>query len=157
MPTCEIKNMKILSLCVKVTVTFALAFFLCLNLVSGKAWAVGEFSNTCEEISVSTGTDMANLGQAILSAECQKIDGSYQSTTLKLNPYIENNRQGILSWKQRNLGMPGIMNCYDFTVSDQGVLNGVCFNLSSKNSSDVETSINLNEHIANINGNLQYE
>ncbi|MBE9145044.1 CVNH domain-containing protein [Planktothrix mougeotii] len=150
--------MKILSGWVKVIITFVLAVVLGFNVWGGQAWAIGEFSNTCTDITVSSGTDMASLGKAILSANCEKMNGSYQQTTLELNPYLENNRQGILSWKEaKKLGQQGLINCYDLTVSDQGVLEGICFNLSSKTSSDVETSINLNEHIANIDGSLKYE
>lgn len=151
------ESMKILSGWVKVIITFILAVVLGFNVWGGQAWAIGEFSNTCTDITVSSGTDMASLGKAILSANCEKMNGSYQQTTLELNLYLKNNREGILSWKQENLGQQALINCYDLTVSDQGVLQGICFNLSKKMSSDVETSINLNEHIANIDGNLKYE
>lgn len=149
--------MKTLSLLLKITVTFLFAVCLSLNLVTAKAWAVGQFSTTCQEVNVSN-----DLGQPSLSAICEKKDGSYVKASLELNPYIGNDGSGFLSWGRQNLGLQ----CYDFAISNDiisrdTVLNAKCFDLSKgKNQTeetDVAADIDLDEHIANIDGQLQYQ
>lgn len=145
--------MKILSLFLKVTVTFVFAVCLWLNFLGGEALALGQFSATCEDVSISSSTDLTSLGEPTLSAECQKKDGSYVQTSIKLNPYLGNDGNGIVTWGRNNAGL----GCYDFAVSNESLLSATCFNFLNKNSEDVATSINLDEHIVNIDGQLKYE
>ncbi|WP_445636506.1 CVNH domain-containing protein [Nostoc sp. DSM 114161] len=144
--------MRTLSLLLKITVTFLFTVCLSLNLVTGKAWAVGQFSSTCKAISV-----INQVGQPSVSATCKKNDGSYVDTSIQLNPYLGNNGSGLLSWGKQNVGF----GCYDFAVSNDGVLNAKCFDLSKgKNQTeetDVATSIDLDDRVANIDGQLKYE
>jgi len=83
---------------------------------------------------------------------CQKKDGSSVQTSIKLNPYIGSDVNGSLAWGRQNLGL----GCYDLAVSN-GTLSATCFSSIQKGSEDVTTSINLDDHIANIDGQLQYE
>ncbi|MDZ8105365.1 MAG: CVNH domain-containing protein [Nostoc sp. DedQUE12a] len=144
--------MRTLSLFLKISVTFLFAVCLFLNLVTGKAWAAGQFTSTCEALKV-----INDFGQVSLSATCEKKDGSYVDTSIQLNSYIGNNGSGLLSWDRQNLGT----GCYDLAVSNDGLLNGKCFDLSKGKAqteeTDVATSIDLDDHIANIDGQLKYE
>ncbi|ACK70098.1 Cyanovirin-N domain protein [Gloeothece citriformis PCC 7424] len=144
------------------TLLLALCFFL--NVVPGKAWATGEFSASCTNVTISHNDDSNpdTIGTPILSASCQNLDGSYVETTLDLNPYIGNG-DGILSWAgdKNNFGL----SCYDLEISNTGMLTGMCFKdikrvdgkLVIPNPKEIEASINLNAHIANLDGTLKYE
>ncbi|MBH8566096.1 CVNH domain-containing protein [Nostoc sp. CENA67] len=140
--------MKTLGLVLKSTIAFLFAVCLSLNLLIGNALAAGQFSNTCTDTSVSE-----SFGQVTLSAVCEKKDGSYVKTSILLNPYIGNDGKGNLIWTTDNR----ILNCFDFGVSGDGLVNATCFNLTQRNSDDVSSSIDLDDHIANIDGQLQYE
>jgi hypothetical protein len=100
----------------------------------------GQFSKTCKDIRVSGSK---------LSASCKKVNGTYNETSIDLNPYIEN-VDGKLKWQPKNF----IVTCKDTAVSDGNKLKAEC---KTRKQEFVPTAINLDDHIANIDGNLRYE
>lgn len=136
-----------------------------MNLVTGMAWATGEFSKTCTDIKITHNddSDLNTIGKPILSAYCQKLNGSEVETSLDLNPYI-GNVDGVLAWagSKSNFGL----SCYDLTVSYPGTLEGVCLRDTKRgddgkfiipNPKEIAAFLDLDEHIVNRDGTLQYE
>lgn len=124
----------------KVVVAFLLAFVVSFNLATDGALALGKFSQTCRDIKVS-GSE--------LSASCERANGGYQPTSINLNPYIEN-VDGVLKWQPKNF----IETCKGTGVSGGSKLQAECKN---REQNFVSAAINLDDHIANIDGNLRYE
>ena len=120
-------------------VAFLFAFAVSFNALISDAWALGDFSQTCRNVSISGST---------LSASCEKADGGYQDTKIDLNSNI-GNVDGSLSWSDQNF----IKTCRNTSVSGS-TLQGEC---KKRDQSWTNASINLDTHIANINGSLQYE
>ncbi|NMG06876.1 CVNH domain-containing protein [Brasilonema sp. UFV-L1] len=124
----------------KAAVAFLFALVVSFNLVTDNAWALGKFSRTCENISISGSK---------LSASCEKANGGFNQTSINLNPYIEN-VDGKLTWQPSNF----IETCRGTGLSGSNVLKAEC---KTRNQNFVSTSINLDDHIANIDGKLQFE
>ncbi len=138
--------MKKISLLLKVAFTFLFAGIISLNLIVDQAMAKGNFSQTCYDVEING---------AILSAQCEKINGSYQPTSINLDPYI-GNINGVLSWGDRK---------FSLTCANAGVAQSLStrqLELAAKcEKSDGHTlnqsEISLDTHIANIDGTLKYE
>ena len=120
-------------------VAFLFAFAVSFNALISDAWALGDFSQTCRNASISG---------SVLSASCEKANGGYQDTSIDLNPNI-GNVDGSLSWADQNF----IQTCRNTSLSGS-TLKGEC---KTRDQSWTNASINLDTHIANINGSLQYE
>ena len=120
-------------------VAFLFAFAVSFNALISDAWALGAFSQTCRNASISGST---------LSASCEKANGGYQDTKIDLNPNI-GNVDGSLSWADKNF----IQTWRNTSVSGSTLI-GEC---KKRDQSWTNASINLDTHIANINGSLQYE
>ena len=137
--------MKKVYLLLKVTCAFLFACVISLNLFVDKAMATGQFSQTCENI---------ELNGSNLSADCRKINGSYQGTSIDLD-YEIGNLNGVLSWGDHNFSIT----CKDMGLGQlftrQYVLNAKCE--KADGFTYEQTEITLDEHIANIDGNLKYE
>lgn len=123
----------------RISFVFLFALALSIGTFSNSAWAAGDFSLTCKKVSVSG---------SVLSASCAKINGEYQDTSINLDPYIAN-LDGKLSWK----GVNFYQTCKDTGLSGSSTLTGKCAKI---NGSYIPASINLDQHIANLDGNLQY-
>lgn len=125
----------------RIATAFVCALFLAFNLLVGNAWATGDFSQTCRNI---------NLEGSLLTAECEQVDGyTYVPTAIDLNDYI-GNINGTLEWGDHLF----TLTCYDTKVNGN-LLTGKCkkrdgYRLDS-------TSINLDEYIANIDGELTFD
>ncbi|WP_287310364.1 CVNH domain-containing protein [Moorena sp. SIO1G6] len=100
----------------------------------------GNFSQTCYDSSVSG---------SILSSICQRMNGSWQPTAINLDEYIEN-IDGGLTWQYGNFSQT----CYGTGLSTPSVMASECL---TRDQRLVPTSINLDQHIANIDGTLKYE
>jgi len=138
--------MKKISLLLKVALTFLFAGIISFNLIVDRAMAKGNFSQTCFDVTING---------SVLSAQCEKINGSYQPTSINLDAYI-GNLNGVLSWGDRNFSLT----CADAAVAQS--LSTRQLELAAKcekadgytlNQSD----ISLDTHIANIDGTLKYE
>ena len=138
--------MKSVSRLLKVAFAFFCACVLSFNLVVDKALATGQFSQTCGNITINGST---------LSAECEKMNGAYQQTSINLDNYI-GNLNGVLSWGDHNfsitctdLGLGQLLSSREFILSAQcEKVDGITYS---------QTDISLDEHIANIDGTLEYE
>lgn len=139
--------MKKISLLLRIAFTFLFAVFLSFNLVVDQAKATGQFSQTCYDINISGST---------LSATCEKADGyTPKDTSIDLDQYI-GNLDGTLSWGDEkfsltceNIGLAQLLS------SRQLVLSAKCEKRDgiTYDQSDIE----LDDHIANIDGTLKYE
>ncbi|MEM7592834.1 MAG: CVNH domain-containing protein [Cyanobacteria bacterium P01_A01_bin.83] len=107
---------------------------------SAPALALGDFSQTCDDVSI---------GGSTLSADCRRRNGSYNSTSINLNPDIEN-VNGSLKWQPSNF----IETCRNTALAGGGTMEAEC---KTRDQRWVSTRINLDDHIANIDGNLKYE
>jgi hypothetical protein len=128
---------------------FAILFacLVCLNLVVDKAMATGEFSQTCDNIV---------LDGPILSASCEKADGyTLEKTYINLDEEI-GNLDGTLSWGDHLFSMT----CKSVGLG-QSLFNGhYTVNAECERADGytyIPTEIDLDDHIANINGELTFE
>ncbi|MFN6465675.1 MAG: CVNH domain-containing protein [Nostoc sp. DedVER02] len=125
----------------KIFAAFLCAIFLSFNLVTGNAWATGQFSQTCKNISVNGST---------LTATCEKADGRTPSTTsIDLNPHIAN-LDGTLDWD----GDKFALTCDNIGLAGASRLRAEC---ETADGDTLGTYIDLNEHITNIDGTLKFE
>ncbi|MDZ8235626.1 MAG: CVNH domain-containing protein [Nostoc sp. ChiQUE01a] len=125
----------------KICVTFLCAIFLSFNMAIANAWATGQFSQTCQNISVEGST---------LTADCQNADGyTVSTTTIDLNPYISN-LDGTLSWD----GDKFALTCDNIGLAGRNRLRAECERADGET---LGTYINLDEHLANIDGQLKFE
>jgi len=134
-------------LILKVAFAFLFAFLVSFNLVVDQAMATGQFTKTCEEINISGST---------LSATCQKADGyTLNDSSLNLDQYI-GNLDGTLSWGDKDFSKT----CENIALAQllfnkQLVVTAQC---EKKDGISYEQSdIELDAHIANIDGTLKYE
>ncbi|MCW5313693.1 cyanovirin [Nostoc sp. KVJ3] len=126
----------------KICVTFLCGIFLSFNLVIGNAWATGQFSQTCKNISVDGST---------LTATCEKADGyTLSPTSIDLNPHIAN-LDGSLSWD----GEEFAQTCDNVGLAGPNRLRAECERADGQTYQG--TYIDLNEHITNIDGTLKFE
>lgn len=131
--------MKKTPLIVKVVLTFLLACIVSFNLLVDKAMATGNFSQTCKDIEFNDST---------LTANCRTINGTYEVSSIDLNPYIEN-VDGQLEWQPGNF----IATCNTSMIYGP-ILEAEC---KTRDQRFVSTEIDLDEHIANIDGTLKFE
>uniref|UniRef100_C0HMD8 Cyanovirin-N homolog n=1 Tax=Didemnum molle TaxID=322843 RepID=CVNH_DIDMO len=101
----------------------------------------GDFSKSCYGSSVSGST---------LSSTCYKADGyTPNPTSINLNPYIEN-VDGVLKWQPGNF----IETCRNTELAGPSLMAAQCL---TRDQRLVPAEINLDDHIANINGVLKFE
>ena len=136
---------------------FKLAKFLsivCLILLfifvlQNQVLAIGEFSRTCRDIQL---TDDVGL-----EATCRTINGQNSQTGLNLNHHIIN-RNGQLRWRRNGNYIDSCHSCDVTTFGGGGsirtILDCQCQRIDR---SWVSAQLNLDERIANINGQLRYE
>jgi hypothetical protein len=124
----------------RVLVASVFATVLAFDLFTSNAWALGGFSKTCRDASVTGST---------LSASCERANGGYNPTSIDLNPY-SGNIDGSLSWNDKNF----IETCRRTGLKSGSTLTAEC---KKKDQNFVNTSIGLDAHIANIDGRLRYE
>jgi hypothetical protein len=107
-----------------------------------QASGCGNFVASCNGISISGST---------LSANCKDKNGNSHFTTLDLNPHLAN-IDGVLQ--------PG-SNYIGSCTSQGGSQGGSSFTIfaacKQKNGNVVSTSFNVNNNVANINGQLEWQ
>lgn len=140
--------MRTIQLLLKVTLAFVLAFAVSLNFVVDKAMATGQFSLTCDKDNIA-------IDGSTLSANCQKSNGGREETSLNLDQYIANHN-GTLAWGDsdfsktcKNIGLAQLLG------SKQLILVADC--KTAAENAYTPTEIELDAHIANVNGTLKYE
>jgi hypothetical protein len=124
----------------RIVVACVFAAVIAFDLSVGKALALGQFSRTCQGSVVNGST---------LSAKCQTTSGNFVPSSINLNPYIEN-VDGVLKWQSGNF----IETCRSTALTGPSIMSAQC---KTRAQQWVSTKINLDEHIANINGKLTYE
>ncbi len=125
----------------KTAVAFIFTVSMSCGIFANQAWALGDFSRSCYNSEISG---------SILSSTCKKADGyTRNQTQINLNEYIEN-VDGSLVWQPANF----IETCRYTELSGPSVLVGECKTRAQR---WVPVKINLDDHIANINGTLKYE
>ena len=124
----------------KTVACFLLAATMSFGLFSSQAWALGNFSQSCYD-SVIDGS--------VLYSTCQRMNGSYKPTSTDLNRVIEN-IDGSLKWQPANF----IQTCKNTQLVSPSVMSAEC---KTRDQRFVGTQIDLDDHIANIDGTLKYE
>ena len=102
--------------------------------------AQGNFSQSCFNSEISGST---------LYSTCRRINGSLNNTSINLNSVIEN-INGSLKWQPKNF----IETCRYTDLTKSSIMTAQCKTRSQRY---VNTSINLDDHIANIDGVLKYQ
>jgi CVNH domain len=119
----------------------------------GKAQARGDFSLSCVNLNVMS-TDFSNT--ALLTADCTNQHGRSVPASINLNDLIADDQDGNMQWAshghfQRSCLHSGIEN--PFNEPRPHNLAAFCLR---ENQSEVLTDIDLDQHIANINGKLMF-
>lgn len=110
-------------------------------LFAGSAFALGDFSMTCYDTHTSGST---------LTSTCYKADGrTPQTSSIDLNKHIAN-IDGTLKWQPSNF----IETCRYASIERSSTLTAQC---KTRDQRWVSTKIDLDDHIANIDGTLKYE
>jgi len=104
------------------------------------AWALGDFSQSCAE---------SEMNGSILLSTCRTISGSYKETSIDLNPVIEN-VDGRLTWQPANF----LETCRNIDLDGGVFMSAEC---KTRDQRWKQTYVNLDDHIANIDGVLTYE
>ena len=120
--------------------TFKTIAVLSIASFSNIAFAAGDFSGSCTNATVSGST---------LSATCKKMDGSSSDTQINLNDHIVNT-DGALDWAENGKFMGSCSN----TNLDGSTLKASCKKMDQSTNN---TSINLDAHIANMDGVLTFQ
>ncbi|MBH8563792.1 CVNH domain-containing protein [Nostoc sp. CENA67] len=109
--------------------------------LTNSALALGKFSQTCRNSSIQG---------SVLTSTCERaVGGVYNTSSIDLNPVIEN-VDGGLKWQPSNF----IETCRNTKLAGSSELAAEC---KTRAQQFVSTSINLDDHIANIDGTLKYE
>ena len=90
------------------------------------------------------------LDGSVLKAKCKDLEGSFQSSDINLNSYITN-LEGKLDWA---LGGNFAATSHDLQFCGPSTLQAICKQTSG---GEVLASINLDEHIGNIDGHLMFK
>ncbi|WP_413199084.1 CVNH domain-containing protein [Nostoc piscinale] len=126
----------VLKLCIAVLFTFVVSF-----MTTNSALALGQFSLTCRDTSIRG---------SVLTSTCERASGGvYTTSSINLNPEVEN-VNGSLKWQPGNF----IETCRSTQVVGSRLLSAQC---KTRAQQWVSTTINLDDHIANIDGTLKYE
>lgn len=125
-------------------------------LLPNTALARGRFSASCKDLNLKYYWE----GGPTLEANCKNEAGNWNHSKLRLNDYIAN-MNGTLVWlKKGNFAatcQPGELRSHGLFVN-QPILVVVCRTEGRSGSLPFQTnSFNLDERIANRNGNLTYE
>ncbi|MEB3282925.1 MAG: CVNH domain-containing protein [Lyngbya sp.] len=125
---------------VKASVALLFVFALSFGLFTNSAFA-GKFSLTCYNTSISGST---------LYSSCERADGyTINETSINLNSIIEN-VDGSLMWQPSNF----FETCRGLSLDGGSIMTAECKTRDQRWNS---TKINLDDHIANIDGTLRYE
>jgi len=130
----------------KAVVAFLFAIAISLGLFPSQAWATGDFSKSCY---------YSELSGSVLSSICYEADGQTENTTsIDLDLYISN-VDGLLKWDSSG----GFIESCEETRLASSFLTRHTEIYADCEILDyfVETSIDLDEHIANIDGVLTYK
>ncbi len=109
------------------------------------AMASGDFTKSCSDI------DLTNNN--LLDANCKDRNGNINGTFTLLDAFIANS-DGRLVWQVDGNYDASSRNC------DVEFVSGVTFlqcDTQKRNGNWTSSSLNLDEHIANIDGDLRYE
>lgn len=85
----------------------------------------------------------------VLTADCQKIDGSWVQSSINLDTYIRNS-DGTLDWD----GAAFAASARNLAIGDNIQLTG---DLEAINGNWISTSLGLGARIANMDGQLTYQ
>ena len=106
------------------------------------------YSQTCRNLAYDE-------DEGELFAKCRTIDGEYEQTSIDLNRYITND-DGNLEWSREEGNYVDTAGACDITNSTNGLTYLRCDGVRSKNNEIRFATIVLDEHIENIDGQLQY-
>ncbi|MEI6429793.1 MAG: CVNH domain-containing protein [Pseudanabaena sp. ELA607] len=119
---------------------YALPAAITFNLPDSNAWGMMKLSRTCQNISISG---------SILTASCERNNGTYKDSRINLNPYIGNS-DGRLIWDDQNFAST----CNDMTLSGRSILSAKCLTNAYFR---IFSFIDLDDRIVNIDGSLRFQ
>ncbi|QSJ18402.1 CVNH domain-containing protein [Nostoc sp. UHCC 0702] len=108
--------------------------------LTNSALALGKFSQTCYN---------STIQGSVLTSTCERANGGSNTSSIDLNSVIEN-VDGGLKWQPSNF----IETCRNTQLAGSSELAAEC---KTRAQQFVSTKINLDDHIANIDGTLKYE
>lgn len=115
-----------------------------MGIFHSQAWAIGYFSKSC------TNSEMIS---SFLLSSCSRKNGITNKTWIDLNKYISND-DGLLKWKNDD-GF--IESCEGIRLSSSLATKHTEMNADCEIEGYlVENNIDLDEHITNIDGQLEY-
>ena len=104
------------------------------------------FTQTCTDLTYDTGE---------IFAKCQTIDGRYQISSISLNSYIANH-DGVLVWNGEGNYVDTSSKCMVLTADRTITSHLWCDQVKTTNGRDEFATLMLDEHIENVDGQLQY-
>nr|3S3Y_A Chain A, TANDEM CYANOVIRIN-N DIMER CVN2L0 [Nostoc ellipsosporum] len=110
------------------------------NIDGTLKYELGKFSQTCYNSAIQG---------SVLTSTCERTNGGYNTSSIDLNSVIEN-VDGSLKWQPSNF----IETCRNTQLAGSSELAAEC---KTRAQQFVSTKINLDDHIANIDGTLKYE
>ncbi|MBD2593623.1 cyanovirin [Nostoc spongiaeforme FACHB-130] len=110
-------------------------------MTTNSALALGQFSLTCRNTGIQG---------SVLTSTCERASGGvYKTSSIDLNPVVEN-VDGSLKWQPSNF----FETCRNTQLVSSNELSAEC---KTRAQQWVPTRINLDAHVANIDGTLRYE
>lgn len=120
-----------------------------IGMTTAQANSSRGFTQTCTNIDIYKGR---------LFAICKMIDGRSRRSSINLNSYIAN-QKGVLVWSKGGKYLNTTNNCKTYSATSYNSTvpqSYLSCNASTRNSRNSYTILTLDEHIENINGQLQY-
>lgn len=120
-----------------------------IGMATAQASSSRGFTQTCTDVIIHKGK---------LFAICKMIDGRSRRSSINLNSYIAN-RDGVLVWSEGGNYVNTTKNCKAYSATPYGSLVPLSYlscNASTRNRRNSHTTLKLDKHIENINGQLQY-
>src|SRR5262249_55418367 len=118
----------------------------------GKALARGDFSLSCVNLNVQS-ADFSNT--AVLTANCTNRRGKSVPASINLNDYIADDQDGNMQWAAHGHFQQSCLHSYIENPFDEPRPHNLAAFCLRGDRSEVNTDIDLNDHIANIFGNLK--
>jgi|SRR6516165_6076594 hypothetical protein len=124
-----------------------------LAMPMGKAQARGDFSKTCTNLNVQS-ADFSNT--ASLTAACTNQHGKSVSASINLNDLIADDQDGNMEWASHGHFQRSCLHSFIENPFDEPKPHNLAAFCLTAAGLEVQTDIDLDQHIANINGRLVF-
>ena len=124
-----------------------------LAMPMGKAQARGDFSLSCTNLHVNS-ADFSNT--ASLTGNCTNQHGRSVPASINLNDLIADDPDGNMQWASHGHFQQSCRHSFIGNPFDEPKPHHLAAFCHRADKSEVETDIDLNDHIANIKGSLKF-